>query len=137
VGLPTAATLAHFGHRVVLAERDRSAGGAAQRPDAHCGGRADELVAGGVAAGNLTFTESAVEAVAGAEFVFLCVPTPQSDDGSADLSYVEAAAKEIGDSLQSGAIVVNKSTVPVGSATMVERVIGRRHPRRLQSRVLA
>ena len=55
----------------------------------------DELVAGGVAAGNLSFTESAVEAVAGAEFVFLCVPTPQSDDGSADLSYVEAAAKEI------------------------------------------
>ena len=63
--------------------------------------------------------------MAGAEFVFLCVPTPQSADGSADLSYVEAAAKEIGDSLQSGAIVVNKSTVPVGSADMVERVIGR------------
>jgi UDPglucose 6-dehydrogenase len=85
----------------------------------------DELVAGVVAAGNLSFTESAVDAVAGAEFVFLCVPTPQSADGSADLSYVEAAAKEIGDSLQSGAIVVNKSTVPVGSADMVERVIGR------------
>ncbi len=63
--------------------------------------------------------------MAGAEFVFLCVPTPQSADGSADLSYVEAAAKEIAAHLMTGAIVVNKSTVPVGSATMVEQVIGR------------
>jgi UDPglucose 6-dehydrogenase len=55
----------------------------------------------------------------------LCVPTPQGDDGSADLSYVEAAAKEVGSLLEPGTIVVNKSTVPVGSATFVERVIGR------------
>jgi len=126
VGLPTAATLAHFGHRVVLAEREPaklSALRAGRMPIVEAG--LDELVAGVVAAGNLSFTESAVDAVAGAEFVFLCVATPQSADGSADLSYVEAAAKEIGDSLQSGAIVVNKSTVPVGSADMVERVIGR------------
>ena len=53
------------------------------------------------------------------------MPTPQSADGSADLSYVESAAKEIATHLLSGAIVVNKSTVPVGSADMVERVIGR------------
>ena len=52
-------------------------------------------------------------------------PTPQSDDGSADLSFVEAAAKEIASHLEPGAIVVNKSTVPVGSANMVEQVIGR------------
>jgi len=126
VGLPTAATLAHFGHRVVLAEREPaklSALRAGRMPIVEAG--LDELVAGVVAAGNLSFTESAVDAVAGAEFVFLCVATPQSADGSADLSYVEAAAKEIGDRLQSGAIVVNKSTVPVGSADMVERVIGR------------
>ena len=126
VGLPTAATLAHFGHHVVLAERDQS------RLAALRSGRMpiveadlDELVAEGVAAGNLSFTDSAVEAVRGAAFVFLCVPTPQSADGSADLSYVEAAAKEIASSLQAGAIVVNKSTVPVGSANMVEKVIGR------------
>ena len=126
VGLPTAATLAHFGHRVVLAEREPaklSALRAGRMPIVEAG--LDELVAGVVAAGNLSFTESAVDAVAGAEFVFLCVATPQSADGSADLSYVEAAAKEIADSLQSGAIVVNKSTVPVGSADMVEQVIGR------------
>jgi UDPglucose 6-dehydrogenase len=126
VGLPTAATLAHFGHRVVLAERDES------RLDALRQGRMpiveaglDELVAEGVAAGHLRFTAVAADAVVGAEFVFLCVPTPQGDDGSADLSYIEAAAKEVATLLEPGAIVVNKSTVPVGSATTVEQVIGR------------
>jgi UDPglucose 6-dehydrogenase len=126
VGLPTAATLAHFGHKVTLAEREETRLAAlrsGRMPIVEVG--LDELVAGAVSAGTLRFTASAVEAVAGAEFVFLCVPTPQGADGSADLSYVEAAAKEIGDHLEPGAIVVNKSTVPVGSATMVEQVIGR------------
>ncbi|HEY1827733.1 MAG TPA: UDP-glucose/GDP-mannose dehydrogenase family protein [Acidimicrobiales bacterium] len=126
VGLPTAATLAHFGHRVVLAERDERRLGAlrsGRMPIVEAG--LDELVAASVQAGNLRFSASATEAVVGAHFVFLCVPTPQSADGSADLSYVEAAAKEIGPHLGTGTIVVNKSTVPVGSATMVEQVIGR------------
>jgi len=126
VGLPTAATLAHFGHSVVLAERDPVKLATLQRgrtPIVEKG--LDELIAGGVASGNLSFTESTVEAVNGARFVFLCVPTPQSADGSADLSYVETAAKEIGSHLVPGAIVVNKSTVLVGSATFVEQVIGR------------
>jgi UDPglucose 6-dehydrogenase len=126
VGLPTAATLAHFGHTVTLAERDEprlAALRSGRMPIVEVG--LDELVAGAVSARTLRFTASAVEAVAGARFVFLCVPTPQGADGSADLSYVEAAAKEIGDHLEPGAIVVNKSTVPVGSATMVEQVIGR------------
>jgi UDPglucose 6-dehydrogenase len=126
VGLPTAATLAHFGHRVVLAERDAPRLAALRSgvmPIVEVG--LDELVAEGVDAGHLHFTASATEAVAGAEFVFLCVPTPQGDDGSADLSYVEAAAKEVGPHLEHRAIVVNKSTVPVGSANLVEQVIGR------------
>jgi UDPglucose 6-dehydrogenase len=124
--LPTAATLAHFGHSVVLAERDRARLAAlrsGRMPIVEAG--LDDLVAGGVSAGKLRFTESATEAVRSAQFVFLCVPTPQSADGSADLSYVESAAKEIGPHLSPRAIVVNKSTVPVGSATMVEQVIGR------------
>jgi UDPglucose 6-dehydrogenase len=126
VGLPTAATLAHFGHRVVLAERDPG------RLSALRGGRMpivevglEDLVRESVDAGRLQFSPSAAESVQGAEFVFLCVPTPQGDDGSADLSYVEEAAKEVGAHLEPGAIVVNKSTVPVGSATFVEQVIGR------------
>ena len=126
VGLPTAATLAHFGHRVVLAERDPQRLAALRSgvmPIVEEG--LNELVAEGVDAGHLRFTASATEAVLGAEFVFLCVPTPQGDDGSADLSYVESAAKEVGPHLGHRAIVVNKSTVPVGSATLVEQVIGR------------
>jgi UDPglucose 6-dehydrogenase len=126
VGLPSAATLAHFGHRVVLAERDAgrlAALRSGRMPIVEAG--LDDLVAGAIAAGNLRFVESSVDAVAGAEFVFLCVPTPMRSDGSADVSYVEAAAKEIGSHLEPGTIVVNKSTVPVGSATMVEQVIGR------------
>jgi UDPglucose 6-dehydrogenase len=127
VGLPTAATLAHFGHRVVLAERDPgrlNALRSGRMPIVEAG--LDELVAGGVTAGRLTFTDSAVEAVKGAQFVFLCVPTPQGADGSADLSFVEQSAKEIASELEPGAVVVNKSTVPAGSANMVEQVIGRR-----------
>jgi UDPglucose 6-dehydrogenase len=126
VGLPTAATLAHFGHTVVLAESDaakltllRSG----RMPIVERG--LEELVAEGVAAGRLSFTDAAVDAVAGADFVFLCVPTPQRPDGSADVSYVESAAKEIATRLRRDAIVVNKSTVPVGSATLVDQMIGR------------
>ncbi len=85
----------------------------------------EELVAESVAAGRLSFTDAAVDAVAGADFVFLCVPTPQRPDGSADVSYVESAAKEIATQLRRDAIVVNKSTVPVGSATLVDQMIGR------------
>ncbi len=126
VGLPTAATLARFGHTVVLAERDESRLAAlrsGRMPIVETG--LDELVAESVDGGRLTFTASAVEAVRGAQFVFLCVPTPQRADGSADVSYVEAAAKEIAGHLETGAIVVNKSTVPVGSANMVDQMIGR------------
>ena len=126
VGLPTAATLAHFGHTVVVAERDESRLAtlrSGRMPIVEAG--LDELVAESVAAGRLSFTDSAVDAVKGAEFVFLCVPTPQSADGSADLSFVQNAAKDIATHLKPGAVVVNKSTVPVGSATMVEQVIGR------------
>jgi UDPglucose 6-dehydrogenase len=126
VGLPTAATLAHFGPHVVLAERDGARLAAlhsGRMPIVEAG--LDELVAEGVGRGALHFCASSTEAVVGADFVFLCVPTPQGDDGSADLSYIEAAAKEVGSLLEPGTIVVNKSTVPVGSATFVERVIGR------------
>ena len=73
----------------------------------------------------LTFEERAAAAVADCEIAFLCLPTPQGDDGSADLSYIEAAAAEIASALPAGAIVVNKSTVPVGSTTVVERVLKR------------
>ncbi len=126
VGLPTAAVLAHFGHRVVLAEREPHRFATLQS------GRSpiveeglEEMLKGGVATRRLTFVADAAVAVADADVIFLCVPTPQGDDGAADLSYVIAAAKEISSSLKAGAIVVDKSTVPVGTARLVEEALGR------------
>ncbi len=127
VGLPTAATLAHMGHRVTCGDADASKitrlqEGRISIVEEHL----EELVQEGLAAGRLTFVTGATAAVADAEFIFLCVPTPQGDDGSADLSFVESVAAEIAPHLASGSIIVNKSTVPVGSTMVVERVLGRR-----------
>ncbi len=126
VGLTTGACFAHMGFRVICADIDadkiaRLESG--EIPIVEDG--LSELVFDAVKAGNLTFVLGAAQAAADADVVFLCVPTPQDDDGSADLSYIEQAAAEIGPVLRPGAIVVNKSTVPVGSARVVERVLRR------------
>ena len=84
-----------------------------------------ELVRAGIDGGRLSFVLGAAAAVPDAEFVYLCVPTPQCNDGSADLSYIRDAAREIGPLLAPECIVVNKSTVPVGSTRVVEEVLGR------------
>jgi UDPglucose 6-dehydrogenase len=85
----------------------------------------NEGIAGNVAAGRLSFTTDVVGSVSDAEVVFLCLPTPQGDDGSADLSYIEAVARQIGPHLAPGTVVVNKSTVPVGSSVQVGKWLGR------------
>jgi len=126
VGLTTAACFAHLGHRVTCADIvpekvERLSRG--DIPILEAG--MPELVREGIDGGRLTFVLGAAAAVAGAEFVYLCVPTPQSDDGSADLSYIRSAAAEIGPLLAPECIVVNKSTVPVGSARVVEEVLDR------------
>ncbi len=127
VGLPTAATLAHLGHRVVCADVDPAKVALLQTGEVpFVEDRLGELVREGLAAGRLQFVTGASAAVGGAEFVFLCVPTPQGEDGAADLSYVEAVAAEIAPHLAPGSVIVNKSTVPVGSTLVVERVLGRR-----------
>ncbi len=126
VGLPTAATLAHLGHRVTCGDADAGKIAMLERGQVPIvEDQLAELVHEGQSAGRLRFVVGAAEAVVGAEFVFLCVPTPQSEDGSADLSFVEAVGKEIGPLLAPGAVIVNKSTVPVGSTLVVERVLGR------------
>ena len=79
----------------------------------------------GLRSGKLRFVVGAAAAVPSAEFVYLCVPTPQRADGAADLSYIEAAATEISAALEPDCVVVNKSTVPVGSTKVVERALGR------------
>ncbi|MDQ6839389.1 MAG: UDP-glucose/GDP-mannose dehydrogenase family protein [Actinomycetota bacterium] len=126
VGLTTSATLAHLGHRVVAADVDEA------KVELLVSGTIPivetgllELVTAQRRAGRLSFAPMAGEVVADAEFTFLCVPTPQAADGSADLSFVTEVARQIGPYLGDGAVVVNKSTVPVGSVATVSTALGR------------
>ena len=79
-----------------------------------------ELMHDGIHHNRLNFTTDAIEGLAKAEVAFICVGTPMSDDGRADLRYVESAARDIGRNLRSHVLVVNKSTVPVGTADKVQ-----------------
>ena len=126
VGLTTGACLAHIGHDVVCADVDPAKVdllNAGEIPILEDG--LDLLVREAVQAGRLRFVLGAENAVADREFIFLCVPTPQGEDGSADLTYIEVAARQISPHLQPEAIVINKSTVPVGSTLVVERSLQR------------
>lgn len=126
VGLTTGVCLAHIGHDVVCCDIDRRKIDLLRRgasPIVEAG--LEEMMAGAVAAGNLEFSLGNDPAVRTADIVFLCLPTPQGDDGSADLTFVTNAAREIGPLLQPGAVVVNKSTVPVGSHKVVKTALGR------------
>jgi UDPglucose 6-dehydrogenase len=126
VGLTTAACLAHLGHRVVAVDVDQERVAdlrAGRMPILEEG--LEALVAEGLQSGRLSFTTDAVGPAGDAEFVFLCVPTPQGDDGAADLRYVRQASSQIGPHLPPGAVVITKSTVPVGSAGLVGEALGR------------
>ncbi len=126
VGLTTAACFAKLGHRVVCADIDEGRVEALSRGEVPILEQGlDDLVRAGLADGNLSFVVGGAVAVEETEFAYLCVPTPQNDDGSADLSYIRAAAGEIGPHLRPEAVVVNKSTVPVGSTIVVERALNR------------
>jgi UDPglucose 6-dehydrogenase len=126
VGLTTGAFLAHLGHDVccadVVAEKVAMLNDG-QIPIVEEG--LEDLVREGLAAGRLGFVLGAAVAVPDREFVFLCVPTPQRPDGSADMSYIVDAATEIGPVVEPRSVVINKSTVPVGSTRVVERALGR------------
>jgi UDPglucose 6-dehydrogenase len=126
VGLTTAAFLAHLGHRVVGADVVAEKVERLNRGEIPIvEGGLEELVREGVDAGRLSFVVGAATAVPGAEFVFLCLPTPQGADDRADMSYIEAAAVEIGPHVEAESIVVNKSTVPVGSTRVVQQALER------------
>ncbi|MEA3216237.1 MAG: UDPglucose 6-dehydrogenase, partial [Acidimicrobiia bacterium] len=126
VGLTTGACFAHLGHEVICADIDVEKVARLNRGEIpiHEPGL-DRVVEEGRASGRLTFVVGAAKAARTSEFAYLCVPTPEGPDGSADLSYIEAAAREIGPVLPAEAVVVNKSTVPVGSTRVVERALGR------------
>ena len=126
VGLTTGACLAHLGHTVVCADIDANKIAKLRDgiiPIVELG--LAELVTEGMASGRLSFVVGSAEAAKNCDIAFLCVPTPQGEDGSADLSYVQRAAEEISAVLPFEAIVVNKSTVPVGSTKVVEKALKR------------
>ncbi|HEX2916537.1 MAG TPA: UDP-glucose/GDP-mannose dehydrogenase family protein [Chloroflexia bacterium] len=85
----------------------------------------EELVRRNYEAGRLKFTTNYTEAVPGADFVFIAVGTPQGEDGGADLTYVEQAASTIAKYLQGETIIINKSTVPIGTGDLVAGIVDR------------
>jgi UDPglucose 6-dehydrogenase len=130
VGLVSAACLSEFGHDVVCVDKDAAKIAAlhqGQIPIFEPG--LDEVVAANVKAGRLSFTGNLKEAVEGAQAVFIAVGTPsRRGDGHADLTYVFAAAEEIAAALTGYAVIVTKSTVPVGTSRKVEDVIKKARP---------
>lgn len=126
VGLSTGVGLSELGHAVMCADIDVKKIeilNTGKSPIAEAG--MDEGINRNVASGRLSFTTDVLGAIRNASIVFLCLPTPQGDDGSADLSYIETAAKQIGKHLLPGTVVVNKSTVPVGSSILVAQWLNR------------
>jgi UDPglucose 6-dehydrogenase len=125
VGLVSGTCFADFGHDVICVDKDQ------RKIDALLAGKMpifepglESLVASNVAAGRLSFTTSLAEGIAGVDAIFIAVGTPsRRGDGHADLSYVYAAAEEIGENLAHDCVVVTKSTVPVGTGDEVERII--------------
>jgi UDPglucose 6-dehydrogenase len=125
VGLVSGACLADFGHDIVCIDKDPAKIEALRAGimPIYEPGLAD-LVASNVRGGRLTFTTDLAEGVAGAGAVFIAVGTPsRRGDGHADLSFVHAVAAELGEHLTAPAVVVTKSTVPVGTGDEVERII--------------
>tara|TARA_R110002020_G_scaffold305964_1_gene521926 strand:+ start:1693 stop:3018 length:1326 start_codon:yes stop_codon:yes gene_type:complete len=125
VGLVAGACLADVGHQVTCMDVN------AERIDQLNGGEVpifepglSTIVAHNVAAGRLRFTTDAAQAVADGELLFIAVGTPPDEDGSADLRYVLEVARTIGQHMDSYKLVIDKSTVPVGTAEKVHAVIG-------------
>ena len=130
VGLTTGACLASLGHRVVCADVDADKVERLRRGEVHIMEPGlSELVAEGLAAGRLSFVLGAQSAITemdgGPEVVFLCVPTPMGVGGMADLTAVESVVDEIRTVLGANSVVVNKSTVPVGTAERTAELLGR------------
>jgi UDPglucose 6-dehydrogenase len=131
VGLVAGACFAETGHDVRCVDRDTA------KVAALCDGRIpiyepglEELVHRNYADGRLTFTTDLAAAVRESEIIFIAVGTPQDEDGSADLQHVLGVARAVGQAMDGYRVIVNKSTVPVGTAARVRAAIAgeTRHP---------
>jgi UDPglucose 6-dehydrogenase len=125
VGLVSGACFADFGHRVTCVDKDTAkiaALGQGEIPIYEAG--LTDMVRANLREGRLDFASDPAPALREAEAVFIAVGTPsRRGDGHADLSYVYAAAREIAPLLHAGAVVVTKSTVPIGTGDEVERIL--------------
>ena len=130
VGLVSGACLAEFGNDVAVVETDQSNLAALREgrmPIFEPG--LDRLVTENVAAGRLSFGDDIAAAVAGAEAVFIAVGTPsRRGDGHADLTYVYAAAEQVARALTGYAVIVTKSTVPVGTGRRIVEIVRETRP---------
>ncbi len=126
VGLSTGVGLAELGHEVTCVDIDAnkiSILNSGRTPIAEAG--MDDAIERNLASKNISFSVDVQGSVRTADFVFLCLPTPQADDGSADMSFIFSACQSISSSLRKNAVLVNKSTVPVGSASLVKSLLQR------------
>jgi len=124
VGLVTAAGLAEFGHAVVGADKaadkiERIARG--ELPIYEPG--LEELLKSNLKRGNLTFSEDLDKTIRASDVIFVCVGTPQGEDGSADMSQIEEVSRQIAENLNGYKVVVEKSTVPVKTSSWIKRTI--------------
>ncbi|MEM1196686.1 MAG: UDP-glucose/GDP-mannose dehydrogenase family protein [Pseudomonadota bacterium] len=125
VGLVSGACFADFGHEVVCIDKDESKIASLRQgvmPIYEPG--LEELVASNVSSNRLSFTTNLAEGIDGAAAIFIAVGTPsRRGDGHADLTFVHEVAREVGENLSGKAVVVTKSTVPVGTGDEVERIV--------------
>ncbi len=126
VGLTTAACLADLGNDVAVVDIDESKVRSLREfrvPFYEPG--LQELVERNASAGRLSFTTSYEDAIPGTEFVFIAVATPEGEGGQADLRYVEAATVAVARSMDGPLVIVNKSTVPIGTGDFVSQIMAR------------
>ncbi|MBC7876312.1 MAG: UDP-glucose/GDP-mannose dehydrogenase family protein [Anaerolineales bacterium] len=97
----------------------------------------DELLKRNVTAGRVTFTTSYKDALKNAEYAFIAVGTPSGADGEADLQYVAAAAKSIAENMTAPIVIINKSTVPIGTGDWVADIVKSAQPKQIEFAVVS
>jgi UDPglucose 6-dehydrogenase len=130
VGLVSGACFSEFGHDVVCVDKDEAKIAGLRNGEVPIFEPGIEsVVVRNMAEGRLSFSTDLTEAVRGVDAVFIAVGTPsRRGDGHADLAYVHAAAREIGAALDGYAVIVTKSTVPVGTSREVARIVREARP---------
>jgi UDPglucose 6-dehydrogenase len=138
VGLVTASCFADLGNSVVALDVDEKRVENLRKgimPIYEPG--LEELVKRNVKSGRLSFTNSYEEGLDGAEFAFIAVGTPSGVDGNADLKYVESAAKSIARNMTAPLIIINKSTVPIGTGDWVADIVKGAQPKPIEFAVVS